>query len=89
FDPVDLSAHPSSFFGLDYFIIPDGYETSPEDYIRIWLVLDGGIELDLLDTRGSDIDDLGIEGVWSTAAAEISGNSQVTLHVELDSNAAN
>ena len=44
--------------------------------------------LDLIDTSGSDIDDLGIEGSWQTVTQSLASYTQATLHFELDSNAA-
>ncbi|MCA9276099.1 MAG: PEP-CTERM sorting domain-containing protein [Phycisphaerales bacterium] len=70
---------------LDYFVQETGWES--DDRIRIWVNADG-TEIDLLNTMGSDIDDLGIEDGWRTAVLNLTGFVNVTLHVELESNAA-
>ncbi len=70
---------------LDLFVQETGWES--DDRIRIWVVA-GGNEIDLLNTTGSDIDDLGIEGGWDTLTLDLTGFLEATLHVELESNAA-
>lgn len=70
---------------LDLFVQETGWES--DDRIRIWVVA-GGNEIDLLNTTGSDIDDLGIEGGWDTLSLDLTGFLEATLHVELESNAA-
>lgn len=69
---------------MDLFIQETGWES--DDSIRIWAVVDGGVEIDLLNTIGSDIDDLLIEGSWLNLSADLSGYLEATLFVELDSN---
>ncbi|MDP7009311.1 MAG: hypothetical protein QGI78_07055, partial [Phycisphaerales bacterium] len=69
---------------LDLFVGSTGYEA--EDAIVVDVVVDGGAVLTLLDTTGQDIDDLGIEGVWFTLLQDMSGYSEATLRVSLDSN---
>ncbi len=68
---------------MDFFVQETGWEA--DDRIRIWVVADG-VEIDILNTAGSDVDDLGIEGGWITAGVNLTGYVDVTLHVELDSN---
>jgi hypothetical protein len=68
---------------LDYFVQETGWES--EDRIRIWVDADG-TEIDILNTLGSDIDDLGIEDAWTTGFVNLTGFVNITLHVELDSN---
>jgi MYXO-CTERM domain-containing protein len=68
---------------LDFFVNETGWES--EDRIRIWVEADG-TEIDILNTLGSDIDDLGIEGGWISTDLNLTGYADVTLHVELDSN---
>ncbi len=86
FDEVDLSGHSNAYISLEYFVQETGWES--DDYIRIWVVVDGGTEIDLLNTSGSDIDDLGIEGAWDTLEIAISGYTTATLKVELESNSS-
>lgn len=68
---------------VDFFAQETGWES--DDRFRIWVVADG-TEIDLINTMGSDIDDLGIEDAWTTVGINLTGYSHVTLHVELDSN---
>lgn len=70
---------------LDLFVQETGWES--DDRIRIWVNADGD-ELDILNTAGSDIDDLMIEGAWSTLTLDLTGYSSATLIVELESNSA-
>jgi hypothetical protein len=82
-DDVDLTGAANPFVTVSYFLTSTGWET--DDRARIWVVADG-VELDLLNTAGSDIDDLGIEGAWQTVSLDLTGNALATLHFELDSN---
>lgn len=70
---------------LDFFVQETGWES--DDRIRIWVDADG-TEIDIFNTFGSDIDDLAIEGGWNTAFLNLTGYVNVTLMVELESNAA-
>ncbi len=87
FDAVDISGYTTVAVSVDLFVKADAWEAA--DAIRIWVAVDGGTEIDLLNTTGSDIDDLGIEGAWRTETADLSGYSTATLHISLESNAAN
>ncbi len=71
---------------IDFYIQETGWEA--DDRVRIWVVADG-VEIDIFNTMGSDIDDLGVEGGWITAAIDLTGYSNVTLSVELESNSGN
>ena len=75
---------PSIPASLDLFVVETGWEA--DDYLRVWLEVDGKAEIDLLNTSGQDIDDLGIEGSWMTLSADLSGYTTATLMFELDSN---
>ena len=68
---------------MDFYVQETGWES--DDRIRIWVDADG-TEIDILNTMGSDIDDLGVEGEWITAVVDLTGYVDITLHVELDSN---
>lgn len=68
---------------MDFFVQETGWES--DDHIRIWVDADG-TEIDILNTIGMDVDDLGIEGAWITSVLDLTGYADVTLHVELDSN---
>lgn len=84
---VDLSAYTDTSVSVDLFFREDGYEAA--DRARIWLAVDGGAEIDLLNTFGSDIDDLGIEGHWFTLTEDLSAYTTATLVFELEANSAN
>ena len=83
-DAVALNPGLEPDVALDLFVVDTGWED--DDRIRIWLEVDGGTEIDLLNTSGQDIDDLGIEGSWMTYSADLSGYTTATLNFELDSN---
>ncbi len=86
-DPVNLTAVSSPMVSLQYYLSPTTWETAPADILRIWVVVDGGVELNLLNTAGSDIDNLNIEGSWLTLQQSLTGYTTATLKFELDSNA--
>lgn len=69
---------------LDVYVQETGWES--EDSIRIFAVVDGGLEVDILNTIGSDVDDLAIEGSWLNLSLDLSAYTEATLVVELDSN---
>lgn len=79
-------AGPNWGVSIDAFIQETGWEVA--DVARIWVEVDGGLELDMLNTAGFDIDDLGIEGSWMSLSLDLSGYTSATLRFELDSNAA-
>ena len=83
-DAVALNPGLSPSVELDLFVVETGWEA--DDYLRVWLEVDGKAEIDLLNTSGQDIDDLGIEGSWMTLSADLSGYTTATLMFELDSN---
>ena len=67
FDEVDVSDGGVTL-SIDAFIQSTGWETA--DFVRIWIVADGG-EVDLLNTTGQDIDNLGIEDQWITYTLDL------------------
>ena len=69
---------------LDIFVASTGWES--DDAIVVDVIVDGGAVLTILDSTGQDIDDMGIEGVWFTLLQDLSGYSEATLRVSLDSN---
>ncbi|MEM8962212.1 MAG: IPTL-CTERM sorting domain-containing protein [Acidobacteriota bacterium] len=85
-DTVDLTGFTSPSVSLDYFVVSTNWES--DDLARIWVEIDGGTEIDILNTTGSDIDDLMIEGSWELGTANLTGATMATLRFELDSNAA-
>ncbi|MAY22949.1 MAG: hypothetical protein CMC74_09230 [Flavobacteriaceae bacterium] len=94
FDVVDFSGFTSNSVSLDYFINATGYEgdgtlnESGSDRMRIYVKdLTNSTEIDLLNTEGSDINDLAIEGTWNTATAVIPDGINAQLVVEVRTNA--
>lgn len=85
-DTVDLTETTNPEVSLSLFVKSDSWEA--DDVIRIWVTVDGGTEIDLLNTTGQDIDSLGIEGSWQTLKADLSGYTQATLSFELDANSS-
>ncbi|MEO1050015.1 MAG: T9SS type A sorting domain-containing protein [Bacteroidota bacterium] len=83
FDEVTLDPSRSYVVDIDYFINATSWES--DDRIRIWVVVDGGEEIDILNPT-EDIDNLGIEGQWLTGSADLSGRSTAILNISVDSN---
>jgi hypothetical protein len=88
FDPL-VTTSPTIL--IDYFINETGYEgdgttnTSGSDRLRIYVKdLDNNIEYDLLDTTGSDINDLGIEGNWNTASLTIEDSPNINIQLIIE-----
>lgn len=79
FDSVSLAGVNSPELALYYFISNTLWET--EDSMRIWVEVDGGIEIDLLNTFGQDIDTMGITGSWILASTDLTGYTSATLKV--------
>jgi len=74
------------FWGVsvDLYVQATGWEA--DDSIRLWLEVDGGMTIDLLNTVGSDVNDLDIEGDWMSLDFDLSSYTTATLYVELESN---
>jgi len=84
---IDTSgATGTATVSIDYFVKSTGWET--DDELRIWVVLDDTTEVDIINTAGSDIDDLGIEGSWHTGSVDIdlTNVNKLQLKFSLDSN---
>ncbi len=85
-DTVSLAGYMNLSVCVDFFAQETGWEE--DDYLRIWVTVDGSTDLDLINTTGSDIDDLGIEGAWITSQISLDGYSTAQLHFELESNSS-
>lgn len=83
-DAVDLSGVTSPEVSIDYFVGSTSWET--DDVIRIWVLADGSTEIDLLNTTGQDVDNLGIENSWTTLTQDLTGYNTAVLYFSLDSN---
>ncbi|RMA66353.1 T9SS type A sorting domain-containing protein [Ulvibacter antarcticus] len=96
FDAIDTGATGVITLTMDYFIADTGYEgdgtvnESGSDRFRIYLKdLTNTTEIDILNTTGSDINDLAIQGFWNNANVDLStlGGATVQLVVEARINA--
>lgn len=86
FDEVDLSDAGSTEVSIDYFLQETSWET--DDLLRIYVLTDAGA-VTMLDSTGLDIDDLGVEGLWTNLSVVLdSAVSSAQLVVELDSNSS-
>lgn len=86
FDTLDLTAVGELTFSIDYFLQSTGYES--DDLVKIYIATDMG-EVVLLDSTGLDIDDMDIEGAWTTLSGTVAAEvNSAQLVVEFDSNAA-
>ena len=85
-DSVDLTGYTNTRISMDLFIKETGWETP--DVIRAHVTVDGGTELDLINTTGRDINDLGIEDSWMTLNRALKGHSTAQLSFLLEANSA-
>ncbi len=85
-DTVYISDYNSVLVTLDYFVAATGWEGN--EVLRIWLVVDDTINIDLLNTKDMDINDLEIEGAWNTLSKKITGYNKLNIRFGLDSDAA-
>jgi len=93
FDVLDLTNYVDLTMSIDYYVNETGYEgdgtenASGSDRMRIYVKdLTNGTETDILNTEGSDINDLGIEGSWISAQVDLPNNASVQLVVEVRTN---
>ncbi len=95
FDEVEFLEWPGHIF-LNYFIADEGFEgdgtvnESGSDRIRIYVKdLTNNTELDILNSTGSDINDLGLQGIWQWGEIELNSNTIYQLVIEIRCNSAN
>ena len=97
FDEITTTSTGPSF-SINYFIADDGYEgdgtenSAGSDRIRIYVKdLTNSTEHDILNSTGSDINDLGIQGVWQAGTTTgLSGDGATfQLVIEVRCNSAN
>ena len=95
FDVVEISNSPDAVLTMDYYVNETGYEgdgtenSSASDRMRIYVKdLTNNTEIDILNTEGSDINDLGIEGSWTSVSIDLPNNASVQLVAEVRSNSA-
>ena len=93
FDAIDFSGFTNNTISVDYYVNETGYEgdgtvnESSSDRIRIYVKDEtNNTEIDILNTEGSDINDLSIEGAWITGTATIPDDVTATLVVEVRTN---
>ena len=88
-DALDLNNSIDPSVSIDYFLRSSDYEFSDgvQDNFRIYVDVDqGSSTIDLINTTGNDLDDLGIEGSWNTLTADLPVGSLVRLIIEVDFN---
>ena len=85
-DPVNLTGYTNASISMDLFVMKTGWE--PVDVIRAYVTVDGGKKLDLIDTTGRDINDLGIEDSWKTLVVDLNGYTTAQLSFMLEANSA-
>lgn len=83
---VDLAPFAAPKISAWYFLSDDSWESA--DFARLWVTVDGGTEIDLLNTIGSDIDDLDIEGSWTEVMTDLTGYTTATFQAAFSSDAA-
>lgn len=95
FDTVDFSSFTNATIGLDYFVNTTGYEgdgtsnDSSNDLIHIYINdLTNNQIINVLDTAGSDINDLMIEGAWTSAMVNIPDGIMAQLVVSVRTNSS-
>ena len=89
FDPfVSFSTGP--LLSISYFIAETGYEgdgtvnESGSDRLRIYVKdLTNNVEFDILDTTGSDINDLGIEGSWQNETVGLTPYNGMSIEFQI------
>jgi len=93
FDTVALTGANSPSLSIDYFLSETGYEgdgtinASGSDRLRIYVKdITNGTEIDIIDTTGNDINDLGIEGSWITGVATLLPDTTIQLVIEVRCN---
>ncbi|MEL6812611.1 MAG: choice-of-anchor I family protein [Bacteroidota bacterium] len=94
FDIVDFAGFINNSVSIDYFVNGTGYEgdgtlnESGSDRMRIYVRdLTNATEINILNTEGSDINDLMIEDSWITGTVSVPDNITAQLVVEVRTNA--
>ena len=95
FDQLDLAGYSGITLTLDYYVNDTGYEgdgtlnEEGSDRMRIYVKdLTNASEIDILNTTGSDINDLAIQGVWQNGSVNIPNGATIQLVVEVRCNSA-
>ncbi len=93
FDQVDLSGYSGNTLTIDYYVNDTGYEgdgtlnESGSDRMRIYIKdLTNATEIDIFNTTGSDINDLGVQGVWQNGSVTVPDGVTIQLVVEVRCN---
>lgn len=82
---VDLTGLGSAGVSIDLFVQATGYEA--DDRVRVWVEVDGGVELDLFALGGDDLESPDVAGQWLNLSLDLTGYTSAVLRFELDSNA--
>jgi hypothetical protein len=96
FDTVNLTGASSPTLSLNYYIADTGYEGNGtaneqgDDRIRIYVKdLTNANEIDILNSTGTNINDMGIQGSWLTGNVDLTTNTTVQLVIEVRCNSSN
>ena len=84
FETAVLTAYSQSDVALDVFLDDTGWEDS--DWLYVWVETEDQTIV-LLDTQGQDIDDLGLEEMWTTLSADLGASDEATVKLQFKSNA--
>ena len=76
-DAVDLTGYTNTSVSMNLLLNNTNWDTHAS--FRAYVTVDGGQEIDLINTAGSDIDDLDIEGDWMAYAIDLSGYTTAQL----------
>lgn len=85
-ESVDLAGYTNVIVSMDLFVEETGWEG--DEGIRAYVTVNGGDELDLINTYGYDVDDLAIEDSWMTLTLDLTGYTTADLSFLLEANAA-
>ncbi|NMM50586.1 DUF5689 domain-containing protein [Marinigracilibium pacificum] len=86
FETVDISSYSNVDITMSVFFNSDSYEAT--DYLKVYVITNDG-NIELINTEGQDIDDLGLEGMWTLLNGNLSGKTTAQLIVEFESNSGN
>jgi len=84
FAPVDISGAVAPSISLDYFVNDTGFES--DDLLRVWVEVDGGTEIDLVNLADQALEDQGALNAWENISLDLTGFTTVSLNIELDAN---
>ncbi|UII24553.1 hypothetical protein LVD15_14600 [Fulvivirga maritima] len=90
FDELDIEGYLSTNISIDVYLHDEngtGLQYDDEDILRIFVKLDDGEEIDIINSKGSNLNDLfaGNFDKWTTLKASVPREAEsLTLYVEFD-----